>query len=60
MIKKEITDLDLVSKIESIEKGRQIIAKTEKVKVFEEPHTPDWDDAYKRFCNIIKNNKGEK
>ena len=55
-----ILQLIALGEIESIDQGRQIIAKTEKVKVFEEPHTPDWDDAYKRFCNIIKNNKGEK
>lgn len=43
-----------LGEIESIEKGRKIIAETEKVKIFEELHTNDWDEAYERFCIIIK------
>lgn len=49
-----ILQLIALGEIESIEKGRQIIAETEKVKTFEAPRTPDWDEAYKRFCDIIK------
>jgi rhamnulokinase/L-fuculokinase len=43
-----------LGEIETIEQGRKIIAETEKVKVFEETHTPDWDEAFERFCKIIK------
>ena len=43
-----------LGEIESIEEGRKIIAETEKVKVFEEARTSDWDEAYVRFCKIIK------
>ncbi|MBQ7296233.1 MAG: rhamnulokinase [Clostridia bacterium] len=43
-----------LGKIESIEKGREIIAETEKVKIFEAQHTACWDEAYERFCKIIK------
>lgn len=43
-----------LGEIESIEKGREIIAETEKVKIFEEAHTDDWDEAFERFCKVIK------
>lgn len=43
-----------LGEIETIEQGRKIIAETEKVKVFEEAHTPDWDEAFERFCKVIK------
>ena len=43
-----------LGEIGSIEEGRKIIAETEKVKVFEEVHTDDWDEAFERFCNVIK------
>ena len=43
-----------LGEIETIEQGRKIIAETEKVKVFEEAHTPAWDEAFERFCKIIK------
>lgn len=49
-----ILQLIALGEIESIEKGRKIIAETEKVKIFKETHTPDWDEAYDRFCKIIK------
>ncbi len=49
-----VLQLIALGEIESIEKGREIIAETEKVKIFEEAHTPDWDEAYERFCKIIK------
>ena len=42
-----------LGEIETIEQGRKIIAETEKVKVFEEAHTPDWDEAFERFCKVI-------
>ena len=43
-----------LGEISSIQEGRKIIAETEKVKVFEEAHTPDCDEAYDRFCKVIK------
>lgn len=49
-----ILQLIALNEIENIEEGRKIIAETEKVKTFNEEHTPDWDDAYNRFCQIIK------
>ena len=49
-----ILQLIALGEIESIEEGRKIIRDTEKVKVFEEEHTPDWDEAFGRFCEIIK------
>lgn len=49
-----VLQLIALSEIESIEKGRKIIAETEKVNTYNEERTPDWDEAYKRFCQIIK------
>ena len=49
-----VLQLVALGEIESIEQGRKIIAENEKVKTFNEVHTPDWDEAYKRFCEIIK------
>ena len=49
-----ILQLIALGEIESIEEGRKIIRDTEKVKIFEKEHTPDWDEAFGRFCEIIK------
>lgn len=49
-----ILQLIALGEIESIEEGRKIIRDTEKVKVFQREHTPEWDVAFKRFCEIIK------
>ncbi len=49
-----VLQLIALGEIENIREGRKIIAETEKVKTFDEVHTPDWDEAYERFCNIIK------
>ncbi len=49
-----VLQLIALGEIESIEKGREIIAETEKVKKYEEQHTSDWDEAHERFCKIIK------
>ena len=43
-----------LGEISSIEEGRKIIAETEKVKIFEEAHTDDWNEAFERFCKVIK------
>ena len=49
-----VLQLIALGEIKSIEEGRRIIAETEKVKAFSEKHTPDWDEAYIKFCEIIK------
>lgn len=49
-----VLQLIALGEIGSIDEGRKIIAETEKVKTFSETHTPDWDEAFDRFCNIIK------
>ena len=49
-----ILQLIALGEIESVEKGREIIAETEKVKIFKEAHTDDWDEAFERFCKVIK------
>ena len=49
-----VLQLIALGEIESIDEGRKIIAETEKVKTFSQAHTPDWDEAFDRFCNIIK------
>ncbi len=49
-----ILQLVALGELESIEEGRRIIKDTEKVKVFREVHSSDWDEAYERFCRIIK------
>lgn len=49
-----VLQLIALGEIRSIDEGRKIIAETEKVKTYTQMHTPDWDEAYERFCNIIK------
>lgn len=49
-----VLQLIALGEIESIEKGREIISETEKVKKYEYEHTSDWDEAFERFCKIIK------
>ena len=49
-----VLQLIALGEIETIAQGRKIIAETEKVKTFNEEHTSDWDDAFERFCEIIK------
>lgn len=48
-----VLQLIALGEIESIEKGREIIAETEKVKTYNWERTPDWDEAFTRFCKII-------
>lgn len=48
-----ILQLIALGEIENIQKGRQIIAETQSVNTFNEAHTPDWDEAYERFCKVI-------
>lgn len=49
-----VLQLIALGEIKSIDEGRRIIAETQSVRTFEEAHTPDWDEAYERFCRIIK------
>lgn len=49
-----VLQLIALGEIVSIEKGREIIAETEKVNKYEQKHTSDWDAAFERFCEILK------
>ena len=49
-----VLQLIALGEIESVSEGRKIIAETEKVKTFRGEHTTDWDEAFERFCEIIK------
>jgi rhamnulokinase/L-fuculokinase len=49
-----VLQLIALGEIETIAQGRKIIAETEKVKTFSEDRTPDWDEAFVKFCEIIK------
>ena len=49
-----VLQLIALGELENIEEGRKIIAETEKVKTFIENRTSDWNEAYERFCKIIK------
>ncbi len=49
-----VLQLIALGEIETISQGRKIIAETEKVKTYEGVHTPEWDDAFNSFCEIIK------
>lgn len=49
-----VLQLIALGEIETISQGRKIIAETEKVKKYEGEHTPEWDEAFDRFCEIIK------
>lgn len=48
-----VLQLIALGEIKSIEKGREIISKSEKVKTFDEKGSPEWDEAYQRFCKVI-------
>ncbi len=49
-----ILQLLALGEIESISQGRKIIAETEKVETFMSERTSDWDEAFERFCAVIK------
>ncbi len=49
-----ILQLIALGEIKNITEGRKIIAETEKVRTYKDVHTPDWDEAFSRFCEIIK------
>ena len=49
-----VLQLIALGEIKNIDEGRKIIAKTEKVITFNQVHTSDWDEAFERFCSIIK------
>ena len=49
-----VLQLIALGEIENIDEGRRIIAHSEKVKTYNEEHTSEWDEAYIRFCKIIK------
>ncbi|MCD7872446.1 MAG: rhamnulokinase [Clostridiales bacterium] len=49
-----ILQLIALKEIKSIDKGREIILKSEKIKTYNPLHTEEWDSAYGRFVKIIK------
>lgn len=48
-----ILQLKALGEIKSVSEGRKIIAKTENTKKYAPVHTPEWDEAYERYVNII-------
>lgn len=48
-----VLQLIALGAIKDVDEGRKIIAETEKVALFNKKRTPEWDEAYKRFCQII-------
>lgn len=48
-----------LGEIESVEQGREIIAKNEKIYNYAPNHNDSWDKAYKKYVNIIENYKEE-
>lgn len=49
-----VLQLIALGEIENVSQGRKIIAQTEKLKSYNEPHTAQWDEAFERFKKIIK------
>lgn len=49
-----ILQLIALGEIRDVEEGRKIIAKTEKTKKYTPNRTLNWDEAYKKYVNIIK------
>ncbi|MCC8016369.1 MAG: rhamnulokinase [Clostridiales bacterium] len=49
-----ILQLIAMKEIKSIDEGREIILKSEKIKTYNPLHTEEWDSAYSRFVKIIK------
>lgn len=52
-----ILQLIASGEIESVEEGRKIIAKSEKLIKYEPNHTPQWDEAYDKYVKIIQEEK---
>lgn len=51
-----ILQLIALGELDSVEQGREIIMKTEKIKSYAPNHSSEWDSAYERYVNIIENN----
>lgn len=49
-----ILQLIALGEIDSVDEGRQIIAKTETLFEYEPKHSNEWDKAYKKYVNIIE------
>ncbi len=49
-----ILQLIALGEINSIEEGRNLIAKNETLKTYEPHHNEKWNEAYKKFVNIIE------
>lgn len=50
-----VLQLVALGELESVDKGRKIIAESETIKTFEPNHNDDWDKAYEYFKNNIVN-----
>lgn len=50
-----ILQLVALGEISSVEEGRAVIAKTEKLKNYEPHHSSEWDAAYEKYVKIIEN-----
>ncbi len=51
-----ILQLIALGQIDSVEQGRKIISKAEKIYTYNSNHTSDWENAYKIYVNIIEKN----
>lgn len=51
-----ILQLIALGEINSVEQGRKIIAENEDLIQYVPKHSAEWDSAYERYVNIIKNN----
>ena len=49
-----ILQLISLGELDSVEQGREIILKTEKIKHYEPKHSAEWDEAYERYVKIIE------
>lgn len=49
-----ILQLISLGELDSVEQGREIISKTEKIKTYCPNHSSAWDDAYEKYVKIIK------
>ncbi len=48
-----LLQLIAIGEIKDVDEGRKIIAETESVTLFNEKRTKEWEEAYKRFCEVI-------
>lgn len=51
-----ILQLIALGEIKSVDEGRQILSKSESLKIYEPRHSNEWDDAYKKFIKLCGEN----